>query len=194
MPWAEGWSTMTYRGVPMRYLADAERAKSTGGMIALYPRPDDADQMAVPGGESPEDLHVTLVYLGEDVSGIDPSALHAAISSLTDPVTVITAKVLGHAVFNPTGGEDGQSDPCAVYLITDSGQLDDLHSDVLQAAQENILNLHPQHSPWVPHITAGYDIDPSQLSYTGPILFDRVGLNFAGEDHYFPLMGATNSY
>lgn len=175
-------------------LADAEQAKRTGGMVALYPRADDADKLAVPGGEPPEDLHVTLVYLGEDVSDLDPSDLHEALARVCETVTVITARVLGHAVFNPDGGGDGDKEPCAVYLLGDAAQLADLHADVLDAAHQSVRALHPQHVPWVPHITAGYSMDPGQLDYTGPVLFDRVGLDFAGQTQFFPLLGATHTY
>jgi 2'-5' RNA ligase len=174
--------------------ADADQAKETGGMVALYPRADDADKLAVPGGEPPEDLHVTLVYLGEDVSDLDPTDLYHALDRALDTTTVITARILGHALFNPDGGVDGEQEPCAVYLISDAEQLDELHTAVLAAAQDTVPQLHAQHKPWIPHITAGYDLSPGTLSYTGPILFDRVGLDFAGQTHFFPLMGATNTY
>lgn len=172
-------------------IADAEQAKQTGGMLALYPRSDDADKLAIPGGEPPEDLHVTLVYLGDDTSTLSPDALVHAVASLTDTLTVITARVLGHATFNPDGGDDGTQEQCAVYLISDSEQLDDTHSKILSIAEDTVPNLHPQHSPFIPHITCGYSMDPSQLSYTGPVLLDRIGVDIMGQTHYFPLQGAT---
>jgi hypothetical protein len=46
-------------------IGNAEQAKGTGGMIALFPRQDDAMNLAIPGGEPPEDMHVTLLYSGE---------------------------------------------------------------------------------------------------------------------------------
>jgi 2'-5' RNA ligase len=174
--------------------ADAEVAKQSGGMIALYPRLDDAHKIAVPGGEPIEDIHLTLAYLGEDVGDLDPSALYHAVATIVDNVTVITARIMGYALFNPDGGADGDKDPCAVYLVGDSEQIPDLHNDIQHAVEENFPDAPPQHKPFIPHITAGYDLDIANLDYTGPILFDRVGFDFAEENHFFPLMGATHTY
>jgi hypothetical protein len=50
-------------------LADAEQAKAAGALIALYPRVVDARTLAIPSGEAPEDLHLSLVDFGKDVRG-----------------------------------------------------------------------------------------------------------------------------
>ena len=175
-------------------VADAEQAKSTGGMLALYPRVDDAMKMAVPDGEPPEELHVTLVYLGEDISGVNAAPLAHLAAGLADQYAVITARIMGHGVFNPDGGENGDKEPCAVYLVSDSEQLPDLHADALAALDGQVdFPLPVQHKPFVPHITAGYSMSPGELHYTGPVLFDRIGLAVGGTTHYFPLQGATTS-
>lgn len=166
---------------------DAEQAKSTGGMVALYPRTDDALKMAVPGAEPPQDLHVTLAYLGEDVSSLgDPGQLSLSLSQVADRYGVIEARCMGHATFNPDNGPNGDMDPCAVYLISDNDQLPDLHKDVLEAANQ-LVGIATQHAPWIPHMTAGYGLTASQLSYTGPVVFDRISLKWAGQSHDFPL-------
>lgn len=172
-------------------LADADEAKSSGGMVALYPREDDAANLAIPGGVPPEELHVTLAYVGEDVTGINPDPLPHAVANVTDSIAVITAYILGPALFNPDGGVDGDKDPCAVYLVSDSEQLPDVYDAMLDAVTGAVPDLPEQHVPWVPHITAGYDLPIEQLTYTGPVMFDRIGLAFAGDTHYFPLVGVT---
>lgn len=195
MPWGE-WSLHPYYTSMEQYRmaatrrADAEQAKSTGGMIALYPRQDYAHMLAVPGGESPDELHVTLAYLGEDVSDLDPAPLAHLVARLTDPATTITARIMGHAIFNPDGGgPDGDKDPCAVYLVGDTEQIPELHRDLLEGLDS--FPVPPQHSPFIPHLTAGYSLPIAALSYAGPVEFDRVGLAFAGDTHFFPLMGST---
>ena len=40
----------------------------TSGMVALIPTTEDAARLALAGGEAPERLHVTLAYLGDDVT------------------------------------------------------------------------------------------------------------------------------
>lgn len=164
--------------------ADAEQAKSTGGMLALYPRSDYAEMLAIPGYEPPEDLHVTLFYFGEDVTDMPgQDAIVQAASGIADQFSSITAKAFGHAAFNPNGEE-----PCAVYLIGNSQELNDLHCQLDEVVAP--FCAHEQHVPWAPHITAGYGLDPHQLGYDGDVIFDRLSLQWAGQPHDFPLGGS----
>ena len=200
MPWGThhgAWDwPLTYAEVYEARLreANAEQAKHTGGMVALYPRTDDALKMAIPGGEPPQDMHVTLAYCGEDVSDLgDPGQLAQRLQEIANTFTVIDARIMGHATFNPDGGDpedEREQDPCAVYLVSDSDQLPDLHTAVLDAVNQE-FSIPRQHLPWIPHITAGYGLDAAQLSFTGPVLLDRIGLAWGGGTHYFPLLGST---
>lgn len=165
-------------------LADAEEAKQSGGMVALYPRPDFAQMLAVPGGEPEEDLHVTLVFLGDDVGYQSPDGIARAVAQLSDSGGEISARIFGHAVFNPDG-----DDPCGVYLVGHSPELAQLHDAVVQAVTD-VFPLPDQHEPWIPHITAGYAGDagePQVGEYTGEVIFDRLGLAFAGQTQFYPL-------
>jgi hypothetical protein len=154
--------------------ADAEQAKSTGGMLALMPRSDFAEVLAVPGYEPPEDLHVTLFYFGEDVTDMPGEAeISQAAAGVAQQFPALVAKAFGHAVFNPNGEE-----PCAVYLIGNSQELDDLHRQLEQVVAP--FCAHEQHVPWTPHVTAGYGLDPHQLGYDGDVIFDRISLQWAG--------------
>ena len=45
----------------------ADTGEHTGGMLALVP--DNADALAVEGGDPAGELHLTLLYLGDDVTG-----------------------------------------------------------------------------------------------------------------------------
>ena len=167
--------------------ADAEQEKHTGGMVALFPRSDYAEMLAVPGGEPIEDLHVTLAFLGEDVTSTSPRSLGAAIARVVDQYPgPIAAKIFGHAIFNPDGNEG--FDPCAVYLVGHSPDLPQIHKDILEAADQT-FPLPEQHEPWLPHITAGYGQvgNPPEIGeYTGEVIFDRVGLAFAGRTQFYP--------
>lgn len=169
--------------------ADAEEARHNGGMVALYPRSDVTDILAVPGGEAPEEMHCTLVYLGNDVTDEPaPIDLHNALGQLADRYTTIAARVFAHAVFNPDGYMD--RDPAGVYLLGDSHDLDDLHKEVNQYAGENLPDFPEQHAPWLPHITASYGNPPEIGQYTGGVLFDRIGLAWAGQVEFYPLIGS----
>lgn len=175
------WSWYLFR------TADAEQAKSTGGMLALRPRSDFAEQLAVPGGEPPDGLHVTLLYFGEDVTEMPGrAAIGHAVSGLGDRFSAISARIMGHATFNPDGGDDGDKEPCAVYLVSDSDDLDELHSQ-LDDVVGQFMDMTGQHRPWLPHITAGYSLEASSLEYIGDVIFDRLVLEWAGQTTEFSL-------
>lgn len=177
-----------------------EASHREGSFVALYPRTDDALQMVVPGGIPQEDLHLTLAsFEHAPIGGQNADALVRALNELADSFTVIVAQVMGHATFNPggpitpdEGGPYGRDEPCTVYIVTDSEQLSDLRDEVLEAARTQ-LNLPPQHTPWVPHVTAAVHMDARLLSFTGQVLFDRMGLTWQGRTQYFPLLGSTIS-
>lgn len=160
----------------------------TGGMIALVPA--NADELLVDGGLPAEELHLTLAYLGDDVTGW-PAARRA---SLIEAMRVhaerepITARVMAHAQFNPDGGPDGDRDPCAVYLLGDSTGLAPLRSAVMTEVGED-EDLPEQHEPPIFHITAGYGVEPSALTFTGPVVFDRLRVALGMEVTDFDLTG-----
>jgi 2'-5' RNA ligase len=186
-----GWAR-SVNGQPYFKTADAEEAKQSGGMIALFPRTDFAQMLAVPGGEPEDDLHLTLVFLGDDVSTLDPANLGAIVGRVADSYTEITARIFGHAVLNPDGAEG--RDPCGVYLVGHSPELSQLHDDVREAAEMG-AQIPEQHDPWLPHITAGYASQMGESTqvreYTGEVIFDRLGLAVAGETQFYPFHGAS---
>jgi 2'-5' RNA ligase superfamily protein len=159
---------------PVFARADIEQAKATGGIVALYPSDLDAHVLAIPGGTPPEELHLTLVDYGQDVSGLTDVELRRRLSE---------AQVFGHAVFNPN---DPQRGPSTVYIVGDSAELASLRQQVLSLSQELFEPL-AQHEPWVPHVTAGYSALETDLKYTGTVRFDRIGLSWAGCKTYWPL-------
>lgn len=166
-------------------LADAEQARAAGGLIALYPRAADAQTLAIAGGEAVEDLHLSLVDFGKDVHGSSDAQLKQRLDALTAASThPIEAQVFGHAVLNP---DHGPNIAAVVYLVGDSNDLVSLRRQILQFS-EQFPELPTQHEPWVSHITASYGLSDMFLTYTGPVVFDRIGLSWAGHITYFPLV------
>lgn len=171
------------------------RVQHTGGMVALYPTPETARKMAVRGekAEPVADLHVTLGYLGDDVTGWSAAkradaleAVHRAVAGA--PRSVINARAFAHTTFNADGGPDGDRDPCAVYGIGDTPIIAPLQQDVLdELADVEGLGLPKQHSPFVAHMTAGYGMTAADLTYLGPAVFDRVVVTFGDDAHEIPL-------
>lgn len=188
----------------------------TGGMIALVPSNDSLVNLVVPGGDPVTELHLTLAYLGDDVTGWEPgyadaidSIAQALVNRQYDlyvqkvkaeaagqdwqPPTPdntylgpgqqgpITCNVFAHAVFNPNATEDGPGpdEPATVYLIDGTGdrdQLNTLQETVCYQVRDALgtIEFPEQHRPFVPHITAGYNLPITELSYSGPVTFDRI--------------------
>ena len=74
---------------------------SGGSMIALYPPPDLAEEIAIEGGLDSDDLHLTLAYTGP-AEGVDRRALRKAAKK-TGP---IAATISGHARFTADPKQD----------------------------------------------------------------------------------------
>lgn len=162
-------------------------SEHTGGMIAWVPRERDADKLKVidSNAEPVEELHVTIAYLGDDVTNASAEQVREwaqAVWASASELGPQTVKVFGHAVFNPSGDE-----ACAVYLVGDN--------DTLVSVREELVGVtsQRQHSPYVPHITAGYGVPMGLLSYTGEIVLDRLRLAIAGDVVDFPLTGKNES-
>lgn len=175
---------------PAQETLTAAAAQHTGAMIALIPAAEDANRLAIDGYELADVLHTTLVFLG-DAAAWTPEqrdALEAAVSEIG--VAPMTGQIWGHAAFNPASDE-----PCAVYLVEAEG-ITSLRAAVLGALEESgTYGLVPeQHEVFVPHVTAGYGLDPAQLAETGPVRFDRLQIWFADSDiRDIPLDAVTAS-
>lgn len=190
--------------------APPAKPRRTDGMVALLPA--DPGTLAVDGGDEPEQLHLTLAYLGDDVMAWRPEerqAVHQVARRLTvgeEPAEdaeelpvpdapfgkALEARVFSHAVFNPDGGPDGDKDPATVYLFGDGAEeVTYLRNVVLDGVRGALgdATLPEQHSPFHPHVTAGYNLDPGALSFTGPVLFDRIRVAMGDEVVDYPLAG-----
>jgi 2'-5' RNA ligase len=159
------------------------RAEHAGGMIALVPSADDAVRLALPGWEPASVLHLTLFFLGEVGEGERDAfrEVGAELASVLSAGGTVEAVVWASAHFNPTGEE-----PCAVYLIGGERLLS--AHELCTGEVGTCGELPEQHSPWIPHVTIGYGLEPARLEQFGPIVFDRVRVAF-GEDDVtdFPL-------
>jgi len=162
---------------------------NTGGMIALVPRMPDVENLTVdhPEAESGDELHLTLTYLGDDVTEWDSGqreTVLAAARRAAATVGPIEARVMGHAVFNPDGHDD--RDPCSVYLVGDSTEITPLREELSALADTE------QHEPYLPHITAGFGVPHDAVRHTGPIVFDRLRVVLAEETVNIPLSRESN--
>lgn len=164
--------------------AAAAVSGQSGAMVALLPAPDDAADLAVDGGEPVDELHCTLVYLGE-AADLDEQ-IRADIIDQCRAVAAgwdgpIEADGFSAALFNPHG-----DDPCVVLGLSgaDLAGIYDQVVEVVDASAE-------QHQPWIPHITLAYTDDPTMVAEVtdrcGVVAFDRLRVAYAGEHVDIPL-------
>lgn len=158
----------------------------TGGMIALLP--DQPERFTVTGGDPVEQMHLTLVYLGDDVAEWPPEitdAMKSVAGTLAQSFTGTEAKIFGHSVWNP---DSEDFEPASVYELTDNGLLCSYAERAGDAARSVMGALYPdQHVPYKPHITAGYNLEPGLLTETGDVQFRTLRLALGGENFDYPL-------
>lgn len=182
----------------------ADNDHTSGGMIALMPTAEDAERLAIPGGEPAEELHLTLFFLGDDGSAWTEdqrSELEGILRPLADlyELSPVHAKAFGAAHWNGDGDY-----PCWVWNVGDAepGEhvpLDGLLkvracvTEALESTHER-PELPAQHSPWSAHVCAAYSDDAALLpeleQRLGPVTFDRIRLSFGDEDRDIPLTGS----
>lgn len=160
----------------------------TGAMIALVPNLEDVLELVQPNGEDVNQLHVTMLYLGDADEWDDDArgAIHAAIADLAEHQPVVVGMLFGFALWNPD-----TPDVCLVANLS-GGDLEDAHDSVVEYVDDLEYEYPDQHEPWQPHITLAYGVTqvPEELfTKTGPVTFDRVRVAFAGVTTDYPLGG-----
>ncbi|MFF3441779.1 phage minor head protein [Streptosporangium sp. NPDC002721] len=178
------------------HISAASGGPYTGGMIALVPSQADLDRLAVDGGELREDLHLTLLFLG-DVNGISPKQraeiidqMRGMVAQLGDEQQIdlpIRGDAFAISAFNPSPSDQ---DTCIVVGVGGA----DLASVQRAVAYTvgDVFTYPDQHAPWVPYVTLTYTDDLAQVAdRTGPIIFDRLRVAFADDVVDIPLGEST---
>lgn len=172
-----------YANVPDAQVAAAVDF-TDGSMVAVFPRPLEQASLAAPGGQPPQELHVTLAFLPNGVDGDEAAlSLGLALAGLvTDP---LEGKVGGVGAFEDNG--DGRP----VIALPDVVGLAELRQLVVDACEDAGVTFAETHG-WTPHLTLGYgDGDyPDPMGRT--LHFDAVSLVKGPERTDFPLVGVTD--
>lgn len=173
--------------------AAADGSHTQGCMIALMPTAEDAERLAVPGGEPADELHLTLRYLGKTDAHPDDArqALVDEVRMLTRDLPPVTSKLFGAAHWN--GDSDEPSWVWSVGDAPDAVSLEAAHGMAEEAVWATALDVPDPHTPWVAHVCAAYSDDPTFLpeleQRLGPVTFDRVRVSFGDDDTDIPLTG-----
>lgn len=176
--------------------------EQTGGMIALIP--DNPGRYTVPGGDPAGEMHCTLCFLGDDVADLPPvmvDTLKSQVAALALNRGPLSVRILGTAIWNRDGGPTGAFKPATVTALQpgdhdgdEDDQLDMLASRAAGLAADALGALYPeQHEPYLPHITAGFDLDPGVLpTADGEASFSTIRLALGGQHFDFPLIASDD--
>lgn len=162
----------------------------TLGMVALVPSVGNAERLAVENGLPVDELHCTVLFLGE-VAGIPDETFGAMMESVVGIVREesgpLVAEGFNVSLFNPHR-ED--RDTCVVLGL--SGRYlaelaERIRARILEILAEHSVEIPEQHVPWIPHMTLAYTDDHNAVMQyadrTGDITFDRIRIAL-GDDVY----------
>ena len=166
---------------------EEEDVEPTGAMVALVPDAESATRLFLEGGLSADDLHMTMVYLGQaaDLSDEVKDAVAAAVAKYERKGTV-PAKAFAAAVFNP------DQDETASVLLLDTPEGRALREEVAAELADHIPD---EAHDFIPHLTLSYLKNNDEIPVAvqeavariGEIQFDRLRVAFAGEVLDLPL-------
>ena len=150
--------------------APAQPDRSGGVMVALYPDGETAGSLAAKGGLPPEELHVTLAYLG-DVDGAE--------FTKDDVVSAVRSAVAGAS---PFGGQIGglgmfppSDDGTPIWAPVDLPALPALREGIVRALDDGpTAGAVARDHGYTPHMTLGYDLETVDPVPPAPVQFDRA--------------------
>jgi 2'-5' RNA ligase len=165
----------------------------TGLMVAVWLDPSLAERLVVPGGQTTDDLHITLCYCG-DATEMDDVALARAIShvaSVAENSAPLSGQIAGMGRFNASESSDGKD---VLYANVDVPGLERLRqtlADMLSSAGCPPLSNHG----YTPHVTLAYlepEADaPIKRVPTLPLRIRSIWVSVGERRAEMPLTGET---
>jgi 2'-5' RNA ligase len=168
----------------------SEAYKGDGIMVALWPNASLKDYLVkhVPkGGEDPEDLHMTLVFLGttEEHDEESLARARATVRAWARATSPMAATIQGPGRFTtPSGQKD------VVYANVDAPSLPDARADLVRRLRSARVSFKENHG-FTPHITLAYieQNQPTRPLRIAPVqsMFSKVVLAVGGKQEHFTL-------
>lgn len=139
-------------------------------MIAWYPPPELAAGIALDGGEAPEDLHVTIVFIPADCNA-DPEVVKAITLLCCQYREALKGEISGVGRFVLDGDED------AFFVTIDVPGLEQLRERLMDELA-NAGVWVPRRHGFTPHMTLKYmprtEPSPGTLAFKIPICIDTL--------------------
>jgi hypothetical protein len=160
-------------------------------MVALLPANPDA--LTVTGGDPPEELHLTIRYLGE-AAGVDAETRQyildriSAVSAMGPPIEVSGSGLV-------IMGEDDAGQPATAVLCENEDIV--YVRDLVDEELADVTLPEDTHPVFIPHMTLGYGLDPTAADVADrsatSIVFDRLVVAFGDDRTEYPLASASDA-
>jgi 2'-5' RNA ligase len=193
--YGDGWSLGTTPPPkppvdPIPSFYEAESGNGTKSiLLALWLPIDVATSIALPDGEAPEELHITLAYFGRHQTFPQLEQAMTALRSLCNRTAPFTAQISGWGRFNASESTDGMD---VIYASPDMPGLVEFRLELLNVF-ENITGLSAKDNHgYTPHITLAKVQPELAISVTLPTIavqFNRLTLTHGNTHLTFPLQG-----
>lgn len=166
-------------------LIEAEERHNKGAMVALYPDPTAAKKLALKGGSKPEELHVTLAFLGKDATALPFNETLAAVQAWAKKTPILKGEMSGVGHFDIGGGDK------VTYRSVDLPELPAPREELVKALDAAGAPAMTDHG-FTPHMTVDEKIRRPQVKKE-PVTFRKVTLAWGEDHHEFPLAGKAKS-
>lgn len=156
---------------------DEDEEGHTGIIVAFFLDKKTAKMLALPDGEPPNDLHVTLAFLGDKSEyGDSFDKLKKALAGFASEAIPLTGNVSGLARFASSDSSDGQDPVVALVNIPGIHKWRETLVKRIESAGYHVAN----DFEYTPHITLTYintdDPMPIESVSSVPLTFDRLWL------------------
>lgn len=120
-------------------------------MIAWKPRDYERHRIAVPNGTPADDVHMTMIYLGDtaNFSAEDQRTIIGVVTQVAQKYT----KIRGH--MNRLGRFYNDDDEHPLWISGDFPGLRELREDLVRELKEAGIEWEDTYPDWTPHVTIG---------------------------------------
>lgn len=165
---------------------EAQGNVDKSAMVAVFIPGEIARKIAVKDGNVPEDLHITLVYLGDEYAETgDREAIEHVLHHIASEHDPINGVINGRGTFELPDGAN------AHFLTLDSPGLPALRQHIIDALKDADIPVVENHG-FVSHITLTYSSDKTPPDVTLPkeaIHIPALVLAWGNERSAFPFIG-----
>jgi len=168
---------------PADVLEEADQEHNTGAMVALYPPSALAKKLALEGGLKPEELHVTLAFLGT-AEDLDQDKARAAVAAWAKKAPKLSGELSGIGHFHISGRT------IVTYRSVDLPDLPTPREELVKALDAAGVPPSRDHG-FIPHMTLDERVRRPKIEKQS-IAFGSVFLVWGEEREEFKLTGRAS--